>query len=77
VKKLHWQMHDRSLPRHPYRDSAIVYGSLGALVVLIAVATGGSVVKALIYGGAAFLGATSYSWWRLREKLRKQDGREE
>jgi heme O synthase-like polyprenyltransferase len=77
VKKLRWQLDERTLPKHPYRDSAIIYGSLATLVVAIAAATGGNVVKAVIVAAAVFLGATLYSWWRFRAKLQKQEGGKE
>ena len=74
MKKLRWQLHERMLPKHPYRDSAFVYGGMAGLVVAIAAATGGNVVRSVIIAVAVFFVATLYSWWRLRERLRKQDG---
>jgi hypothetical protein len=72
MKRLRWQAYERTLPKHPYRDSALIYGGLAVLVVVFAAATGGNVVKAVVWGGAAFVVATLYSWWRVREKLRSQ-----
>ncbi len=77
MKKLRWQPYELAPSKHPYRDSAIVYGALAGIVILIAVASGGSLVKAVIVAGAVFVGATLYSWWRLREKLRKAGQEEE
>jgi hypothetical protein len=74
VKKLRWEARNHTLPKHPYRDSAIIYAALAGLVVVVAAATGGNVVKAVIAAAAAFVAATLYSWWRWREKLRKQKG---
>jgi heme O synthase-like polyprenyltransferase len=77
VKRLRWQLYERTLPKHPYRDSALVYGGLAGLVVVIAAATGGNVVKAVIWAAAVFVAATLYSWWRVRERLRSQERGEE
>jgi hypothetical protein len=77
VRKLRWQPYEVTPPKHPYRDSAILYGALAVLVVVIGAATGTSVVKALIVAAAVFVAATLYSWWRWHEKLRKpQEGEE-
>jgi ammonia channel protein AmtB len=76
VKKLFWQ-YERPVPRHPFRDTAIIYGVLAGLVVAIAAATGVSIVKAVIIAVVVFLGSTIYSWWYWRDRLRKQDEREE
>ena len=56
---------------HPYRDSAIVYGILAALVVLIAVLTGGRVAWSIVLGIAAFLLATGWTWWNLRKRAER------
>jgi hypothetical protein len=57
--------------RHPYRDSAIVYGVLAAVVILIAIFTGGRVAWAVVLGIAAFLLATAWTWWRLRQQAQR------
>jgi Flp pilus assembly protein TadB len=72
VKRLRWDTPDRRrpMPKHPYRDSALLYGALAVLVVVIAVATGGGFVRALVYAVVVFLVATAWSWrsWRNRER---------
>ena len=57
---------------HPYRDSAIVYGILAALVILIAVLTGGRVAWSIILGIAAFFLAMGWTWWRLRQQAQRR-----
>jgi O-antigen ligase len=57
---------------HPYRDSAIVYGILAALVILIAVLTGGRVAWSFVLGIAAFVLATGWTWWHLRQQARSR-----
>jgi O-antigen ligase len=69
-----WQMFERPVPKHPYRDSALIYGSLAGLVIVIAAATGGGLIKAVVIAVVVFVGATGYSWWYWRDRLRKQGG---
>jgi hypothetical protein len=59
---------ETSLPRHPYRDAAILHGCLGALIVLVAWLTGGNNAKTLGIAAAYFVAATAWSWWRLRQR---------
>jgi hypothetical protein len=54
----------------PYRDSALAYGGLGALVVVLAYASGSSLLRSLVGGVAASVLATAYTWWRLRRRER-------
>jgi hypothetical protein len=72
VKRLRWDAPERTraMPKHPYRDSALLYGGLAVLVVVVAVATGGSFARALTYAGVVFVVATAWSWrtWRNRER---------
>lgn len=70
MKRLRWDGPERRIPKRPYRDSALVYAGLAALVVVIAVATGGDVVRAVIVATVVFVLATGFSWWRWRERLR-------
>jgi Flp pilus assembly protein TadB len=66
------------VPKHPYRDSAVLYAVLAAVVVVVAAATGGGIGRAVVFAAAAFLVATAWTWrnWRNRlreEELRKQE----
>jgi Flp pilus assembly protein TadB len=77
VRRLRWPSHEATLPKHPYRDSAIIYGCLAGIVVVIAAVAGRSLLKATIAAVAFFVAATLYSWWRVRQKqqAQKQEGR--
>ncbi len=66
----------RTMPRHPYRDTALFHGALAVLIVLIAWAAGSNVGKALVIAGAYFVAATLWSWWRFRERARQLDATE-
>ncbi|HSB39091.1 MAG TPA: hypothetical protein VLD13_08385, partial [Gaiellaceae bacterium] len=58
----------RHRSKRPYRDSALAYAGLGALVAGIAYATGSGVLKSVSGGVAAFVLATAYTWWRMRSR---------
>jgi hypothetical protein len=60
----------RTMPKRPYRDSAILYGILAAVIVVVAVATGGDLVRAVVFAAAFFSLATAWSWYRWRTRLR-------
>ena len=83
MKRLRWEApdRDRPLPKHPYRDTAVVYGVLAVLLVIVAVATGSGLARALITAAAVFVAATLWSWrlWRnrLRERARIEGARDE
>jgi hypothetical protein len=62
----------RRIPRHPYRDSALVYGGLAVVIVALAAVTGGSLTKAMFYAAAFFVVAMSWSWMRWRRELREE-----
>jgi membrane protein implicated in regulation of membrane protease activity len=73
VRRLRWDQPEpaRKVTKHPYRDSALVYGALAILVVVIAFATGGGVLRAVVFAGIVFLVATAWSWRSLRNRERE------
>jgi len=64
----------RPRPSRPYRDSALVYGAFAVIVVVVAAATGGKVIWAVILASCAFALATGWTWRsiRLREERKRQ-----
>ena len=54
--------------RRQYRDSAILYGALAVLVVVVALLTGGDVVLAIVLAVAAFVLAMGWTIWRVRSR---------
>ena len=54
----------------PYRDAALAYSGLGVLVIVIAYATGSSLLRSFVGGVAAAVLATGWTWWRLRQRER-------
>ena len=71
------------LPKRPFRDSAIFYGVLAVLFVLVVWATGGAVlprwddqqreVGGLLIAMLFFVVATGYSWWRFRQRIEEEE----
>ena len=55
--------------KRPYRDTAIFHLVLAALIVVVAFATGGGLLRALVFALVFFFAATAWSWWRWRERL--------
>jgi hypothetical protein len=60
------------IPSHPYRDSAIFYGVLSAILIGVTYWTGGHVLRAVLIGVGFFVLATAFSWYRFRTKLAEQ-----
>jgi uncharacterized protein (DUF697 family) len=67
---------ERRTSRHPYRDSAIAYGVMGTVVVVLAYTTGSGVIKSFAGGAVAFVLATAWTWWRLRSRERAPERQE-
>jgi membrane protein implicated in regulation of membrane protease activity len=65
-------MPKRRLPKHPFRDSAILNGVLAAIVIVVGTLTSGDVLNAVAVALAFFVVATGYSWWRFRRRLEQQ-----
>jgi membrane protein DedA with SNARE-associated domain len=71
------------LPKRPFRDSAIFYGVLAVLFVLVVWATGGAVlprwddeqreIGGLLIAIVFFLVATAYSWWRFKQRIEEEE----
>ncbi|MDQ3874421.1 MAG: hypothetical protein M3322_02560 [Actinomycetota bacterium] len=64
------------LPKHPFRDSAVFYGVLAGVIVAVAYLTQGDVVDALVIGAGFFVLATAWSWWRFRQRIEAEQGRQ-
>jgi hypothetical protein len=81
MKLLRWEgpTEQRPLPKHPYRDTALVYGGMSAFIVLVAALTGGDVGKAIVISVLVFLAATLWTWrhWRNRLRVRRTQERKE
>ena len=67
-RRLRWGGVEQPPPKHPYRDTFLVYGALAVIVVFVAWATGGGVWKALAVAAAFFVAATGWNTYRLRQR---------
>jgi hypothetical protein len=65
---------ERPVPKHPFRDSAIVYGVLAGVILLVGAITGGNLAKTVVIAVAFFVVATAWSWWRFKERLEEEAG---
>jgi Flp pilus assembly protein TadB len=60
---------DETLPKRPFRDSAIFNAVLALIVVGVAWFTGGELLRALLIALVFFVLATAWSWWRFRTRI--------
>lgn len=63
---------DEPLPRHPFRNSAILYGVLAAAVVGFGLLTNNDVTETVLIAAAFFVLATGYTWWRFRQRIQRE-----
>ena len=73
MRRRRWDGPEQPLPKHPYRDTVLVYGGMAVVLVLISWATGGSVDRAVFVATLFFAIATAWSWSRWRRRLRDAD----
>jgi Flp pilus assembly protein TadB len=71
-RRLRWGGVPQTQPKHPYRDTFLVYGALAVIVVLVAWATGGGLARAVAVAAAFFVAATAWNTYRLRQRARER-----
>ena len=64
---------EASIPDHPYRDTALFYGVLAVVIVVLSAFTSTGLAKGLLVGAGFWLAATAWSWWRFRVRIRRRD----
>jgi hypothetical protein len=78
-RRLRWEVPKdqprSSFPKHPYRDTAFVYGGMALVIVIAAFATGGDLSNAIFVAVALFIVATLWSWRNWRNRLRAEERR--
>ena len=72
---LRWGLPEQPLPRHPYRDSALMYAVFSALIVLVAWLTNGDLGDAVGWAVAFFVVAMAWSLRHWRRKLAEERSR--
>jgi Flp pilus assembly protein TadB len=71
TRHLRWGLPEAPTPKHPYRDTMLVYLGFALVIVVVGWATGGSVVKALVVAAVVFVAATGWSSARWHQRLRR------
>lgn len=61
------------IPKRPYRDTALLYGVMAAVIVVIAWLTGGGVARAAAIAVVFFVAATAWSFYRWRQRIRDHE----
>jgi hypothetical protein len=59
---------ERRVSKHPFRDSAILYAVLGAIIFAVSGFSGRGFAWGAGVGAAFFVVATGWSWWRFRQR---------
>jgi hypothetical protein len=74
-RHLRWGLPEAPIPKHPYRDTLLVYAFFAALVVLLAWVTGGSVGKAVLIAIVVWAAASVWSIARWRQRIQREAAR--
>lgn len=70
-RRLRWGLPESPPPKHPYRDTLLIYGVLAVVLVLVAWATGGHVGSAIAVAAGFYVAASVWSITRWRRRLRR------
>jgi len=74
MRRIHWPGPEEARQsKRPSRDAALVYAGLAALIVVGALVTGGSLVRALITAALFYVVATTWTWVHLRRRTPKEE----
>ena len=71
-RKLKWGVPEQPPPKHPYRDTLILYCVFAVLIVLVAWLTGGGVGRAVVVAVVFYVVASAWSVSRWRNRLREE-----
>ena len=69
MKRLRWDA-PREPSKHPYRDTALVYLGFALLIVVVGIATGGSLLRSLVGAALFWIASTSYAVFVQRRRRR-------
>jgi membrane protein implicated in regulation of membrane protease activity len=70
-RRLQWGVPEQPPPKHPYRDTLIVYAVFAVLIVVVAWLTGGGVARAAVVAALFYVVASAWSLTRWRTRLRE------
>jgi Flp pilus assembly protein TadB len=71
-RMLRWDLPETPPPKHPYRDTLLVNAGLAGIIVLVAWATGGSLLRSVGFAVVFYVVACSWTWWRWRQRLARR-----
>jgi ABC-type bacteriocin/lantibiotic exporter with double-glycine peptidase domain len=71
-RRLRWGVPEPPPPRHPYRDTLIIYAVFAVLIVVVAWLTGGGVGRAAMIAVLFYVIASAWSISRWRVRLREE-----
>ncbi|HEX4680213.1 MAG TPA: hypothetical protein VH210_13530 [Gaiellaceae bacterium] len=71
-RRLFWGMPEQRAPKHPYRDTLIMYAVFALLIVVVAWLTGGGVGRAAMVAVLFYVVASAWSVSRWRTRLREE-----
>ena len=69
-RRFEWGLPEAPPPKHPYRDTLLIYGALALVIVIVSWATGGHVARAFVIAVAFYVAASVWSIARWRTRLR-------
>ena len=69
-RRLQWGVPEQPPPKHPYRDTLIIYAVFAVLIVVVAWLTGGGVARAVEVAVLFYIVASAWSISRWRNRLR-------
>jgi hypothetical protein len=65
-------MPEQPPPKHPYRDTLVIYAVFAVLIVVVAWLTGGGVARAASIAALFYVVASAWSVSRWRVRLREE-----
>jgi len=71
-RMLRWGPPEPPTPKHPYRDTLLVYAGFAAVVVLLGWATGSSLTKSIAVAAVVYFAASLWSLARWHQRLRRE-----
>ncbi len=60
------------VPQRAFRDSAVFYAVLACAIVGFGFLTANDLAQTIVIAIGFFVIATSYSWWRFRQRLARE-----
>jgi membrane protein implicated in regulation of membrane protease activity len=74
-RRLKWGVPEQPPPKHPHRDTMIIYAVFAVLIVVVAWLTGGGVARAALVAALFYVVASAWSVSRWRTRLREEEER--